>query len=196
MFSNMPGPDDLVPGQLGTEANNVTDILAPFIILNGAAFDSEIIEVDKPLDALLNLEREEKEADRKMKGKSTDAEPATLIEDEEKMGDGTKKRKVDPVENQDDTRKDRRSKVAALNKISEGAFEVEKEHEEDSFNSRVTMSIDSLIKNHGVITFKSLLGIEMEEAIKMIEDYRKLKPVQSIFYVSGSYRSEHKVGLV
>ena len=106
------------------------------------------------LGALLNLEREEKEAfdkdnvekkenkktqkkaDKAKKRKSTDAEPVTLIddegdaiEDEDAMGDGNKKSKIDPVENQDDTRKDRRSKVAALNKISEGAFDVEEEHE-------------------------------------------------------------------
>ena len=97
-----------------------SEILAPFIILNGVAFDSQNMEVDEPL----NLECKEKEAD----------------------------------------------------------------------------SIDLLIKTHGVATLKSLhslFGIGNEEAIQILEDYRKSKPVQSVFYVSGSFQGERrKVGLV
>ena len=108
------------------------------------------------LGALLNLEREEKEAfdkealgkkenkknqkkaEKAKKRKSAD-EPATSIdeegdaidgelEDEDAMGDGNKAKqiKVNPM---DKERKDRKGKVDALKRITECAFDVEEDPE-------------------------------------------------------------------
>ena len=105
------------------------------------------------LGALLDLEREEKEAfdneveDQKQKKKnkklverakkknSTVAGPSTETdENEDELGDRRKKRKTNPIVGVDEnSNKERRSKTDALIKISEGAFDSEDDSEKTAF---------------------------------------------------------------
>ena len=69
-------------------------------------------------------------------------------------------------------------------------------------NNELISMIETLLNEKRELTCKSLsivAGLEMKDAIKSLEDYRKLKSgedVHAVFFVSGSCGNVHKCVLV